>query len=125
MDNAVKSRLQSVQFGQAQTYKNIVILPLIGPADGNFQYRTLGDALATSNLVITEVSDAGSAPELLVTNRGDTPILLVDGEELAGAKQNRVLNTSILIKAISETKIPVSCTEQGRWAYASKVFSES
>ena len=48
MENAVKSRLQSVQFGEVQTYKSIVIVPLIAPADGMFQYRTLGEALATS-----------------------------------------------------------------------------
>ena len=125
MENAVKTRLQSVQFGEAQTYKNIAILPLIAPADGAFQYRTLGEALATWDIAITEVSAAGSVPELMVVNRGNKPVLLIDGEELAGAKQNRVLNTSILIKEVSETKIPVSCTEQGRWSYASKAFSES
>jgi len=125
MENAVKTRLQSIQFGEAQTYKNISILPLIAPADGTFQYRTLGEALATWDIAITEVSAAGSVPELMVVNRGNKPVLLIDGEELAGAKQNRVLNTSILLKEVSETKIPVSCTEQGRWSYASKAFSES
>jgi len=125
MENAVKSRLQSLQFGEVQVYKGIAIVPLIAPADGAFQYNTLGEALAAADLAITEVSAAGSVPELMVVNRSGKPVLLVDGEELAGAKQNRVLNTSILIKEISETKIPVSCTEQGRWAYTSKAFSES
>ena len=125
MENAVKSRLQSVQFGEAQTYRNIAILPLIAPADGAFQYRTLGEALATWDIAITEVSAGGSVPDLLVVNRGNKCVLLIDGEELAGAKQNRVLNTSILIKEVSETNVPVSCTEQGRWSYASKAFSES
>lgn len=125
MENAVKSRLQSVQFAEAQIYKNIAIVPLIAPADGTFQYRTLGEALATWDVAITEVSQAGSVPDLMVINRANKPVLLVDGEELAGAKQNRVLNTSILLKEVSETKIPVSCTEQGRWSYASKALSES
>jgi hypothetical protein len=85
----------------------------------------LSEALATSDIVITEVSAAGSVPELLVKNRSKTPVLLLDGEELAGAKQNRVLNTTILLKELSESRIPVSCTEQGRWSYASPSFGES
>lgn len=124
MENVVAGRLQSLQFGTVQRYKNIAILPLIAP-DGALHYRTLAEALATSDLTITEVSASGSVPELLVINRGKTPVLLIDGEELAGAKQNRVLNTSILLKELSETRIPVSCTEQGRWSYASPAFAPS
>ncbi len=125
MENAVQNRLQSVQFGKAQRYQNLAILPLIAPADGACQYRTLGEALAAWDLAITEVSEAGSVPNLMVVNRATQPVLLLDGEELAGARQNRVLNTSILIKGCSETRIPVSCTEQGRWAYTTRAFSES
>ncbi len=125
MENTVKSRLQSVQLGEAQVYKNIAIVPLLTSADGTYQYRTLGEALGAGDMTVTEVSAGGSVPELLVVNRGNKCVLLIDGEELAGAKQNRVLNTSILVMEASETKIPVSCTEQGRWSYASKVFSES
>jgi hypothetical protein len=125
MVNALENRLQSVRLVEPQIYKNMAILPVVAPGDGTFQYRTLGEALSTWDVSITEVCEAGSVPELLVVNRGNKAILLVDGEELAGAKQNRVLNSSILLKELSETRIPVSCTEQGRWAYSSKAFSES
>jgi hypothetical protein len=125
METTVKTRLKSIQLGQPQTYQGMALVPLIAPTDGSFQYLTLNEALATGDLIISEVSAAGSVPELMVVNKGNRPILLVDGEELAGAKQNRVLNTSILVKPASEIKIPVSCTEQGRWSYSSKNFGES
>lgn len=73
--------------------------------DGTFQYRTLGEGLASGDVSITEVSKAGSVPELMATNRGKLPVLLLDGEELVGAKQNRVLNTSILLRELSETRV--------------------
>lgn len=50
-------------------------------------------------------------------------MLLVDGEELVGAKQNRVLNLTILGGAGKSLPIPVSCVEQGRWSYRSREFA--
>ncbi len=76
-------------------------------------------------LSVAEVNEEGSVPELKVTNAADMSVLLLDGEELMGAKQNRVLNTSILLVVKSETIIPVSCTEHGRWSYSSPAFSDS
>ncbi len=46
-------------------------------------------------------------------------MLLLDGEHLEGAMQNRVLNVSVLAAARHDTVIPVSCVERGRWGYGS------
>jgi hypothetical protein len=64
-------------------------------------------------------------PQLKVINQSPDPLLILDGEELIGAKQNRVVNATLLLKARSETIIPVSCTEQGRWRHVSNAFSSS
>jgi len=89
------------------------------------RFITLRQALADGRALITEVSEGGSVPELRVVNKGDARILVLDGEELRGAKQNRVLSTTILIDKYSTLVVPVSCTEQGRWAYASREFAAS
>jgi hypothetical protein len=60
-----------------------------------------------------------------VTNDADRPLLLLDGEELVGAKQNRVLNTTVLVAAHATLRIPVSCVEQGRWSYRGRRFASS
>ena len=125
MADAVRSRLRSVEFGKPQIYETIAIVPLITRGDGKFQYRTLGESLSDWDIAVTEVSIAGSVQELMVVNHTTNPILMIGGEELAGAKRNRVLNTSILIKEDSKTTISVSSTEQGRWSYTSKAFRES
>jgi len=66
--------------------------------------------------------NVGSVPDLLVDNRGDVRVLFLEGEELIGAKQNRILNTSVLVPAHSKIKIPVSCVEPGALASPVSVF---
>lgn len=77
---------------------------------------------ASDRARVTEVSEAGSVPFLQVANGADRPLLLVDGEELIGAKQNRILNTTVLVAAHAEVTIPVSCVERGRWGYRGREF---
>ena len=57
-------------------------------------YGTLAEALRYGVIVVTEVNAGGSIPDLKVINNADSSVLLLDGEELKGAKQNRVLNAS-------------------------------
>lgn len=117
--------LETIQFGTLQLFSNMVVVPLFTTLQSAINYLTLQQAFDQQKLKITELSESGSVPELKVTNLGELPVLLLDGEELMGAKQNRVLNTTILLKPNSETVIPVSCTEQGRWGYSSREFSSS
>ena len=125
MDQIVSNFLAKLEFGDLKIFNNMGVIPLFTAVNHGPEYLTMQEALEKRFLSITELSQSGSVPELKVLNRAKIPVLLLDGEELAGAKQNRVLNTSILLKENSETVIPVSCTEQGRWAYASREFALS
>jgi len=125
MDEIVLDCLASLELGELRVFENMGVIPLYSPMRGGPLYLALKEALEEGILVVGEVEEGGSVPELKVENRGERPVLLLDGEELHGAKQNRVLNTTILIPAKSELVIPVSCTEAGRWHYTSHHFEES
>jgi hypothetical protein len=93
----------------------MVVFPLFSKQSEGPEYLTMSDALEKGSLVIGEVSAGGSVPELKAVNKGREAVLMLDGEELVGAKQNRVLNTTIMVGPGSSVVIPVSCVEQSRW----------
>jgi hypothetical protein len=101
------------------------VFPLFGEPVSRVEYVLSGEAISTEKVNVTEVSHSGSVPDLLVENKGDIRVLFLEGEELIGAKQNRILNTSVLVAAHSKTKIPVSCVEAGRWGYRGRSFGSS
>ena len=117
--------LPRIRVGSAINHEALSVFPLFSEPNGFVEYRLCQDALADSTVAVEEVSDGGSVPELLVDNKGDSRVLFLEGEELVGAKQNRILNTSVLVPAHTKLKIPVSCVEQGRWRYKSRQFGSS
>lgn len=125
MEAIVKGSIEGIKFGELQVHGHVAVLPIIGSNGPGPDYLTMREAMEGRFLTVTEITEGGSVPELKVINQGEKPVLLLDGEELSGAKQNRVLNTTILLKEKSETVIPVSCTEHGRWSYQEAHFSES
>lgn len=125
MKTEIKTCLDTLRFGDSKSYRHITVIPLYGATNGAPPYIALADAMSAKTITVTEVSEGGSVPELLVNNESEIPVLIIDGEELLGAKQNRILNTTILLQEKSRTKVPVSCTESGRWVYDSAQFAES
>ena len=107
----------TLQLGEAVEHRGVVLAPLFPRRSPAAEYVTLDDALPLG-LRIDEVSESGSVPQLAVANPTDANVLLYDGEELVGAKQNRILNVTVLVAAKSTTPIPVSCVEEGAGAGA-------
>jgi hypothetical protein len=119
----IEQQLGQLGLGEVQWIHNLSVYPLLADEDSLPGYFTLDQALNNKQARITEVSEGGHVPELAFENLTDQPILLLDGEELVGAKQNRVLNITLLVLGGSKLVIPVSCVEMGRWSHTSHEFS--
>jgi hypothetical protein len=111
-----------LQLGDAAGHGAIAIAPLFPRQAPRAAYTTL-DAALPLGFRVTEVSAAGSVTQLAVHNPTDLDVLLYDGEELIGAKQNRILDVTVLVPAQASLTIPVSCVEQGRWKSRSAAFA--
>src|SRR5438067_10445976 len=100
--------LTQIQIGDPAEHENIVIAPVFPRRRPVADYVTLDQALPLG-FRVTEVDDAGSVPELLAHNPLEHDVLLYDGEELVGAKQNRIIGVTILAPARANMRIPVAC----------------
>src|SRR5688572_6635809 len=125
MNTLLADYISTITLGEPQRLRNLMVFPVFAANGHDREFLTLAEALQNNLVTLTEISQSGQVPHLKLTNAADVPVLLVEGEELIGAKQNRVLNTTILVNAKSETIIPVSCTEAGRWSYSSPLFKHS
>jgi hypothetical protein len=120
----IAHELGSITVGDPTHFGGLTIFPLFrnssAPADPG--YTLLEEAIGRGTAHVTELGAGGSVPELRFENLGEKPVLLLDGEELVGAKQNRALNLTILAPAKQVIVIPVSCVEAGRWHADSDTF---
>jgi hypothetical protein len=126
MESKMIDFIANIRWGEIKEFNNLAIIPLFaenGPKSPD--YLTMEDAINSRLLIIGEKNSGGSVPELIAQNLAEIPVLLLDGEEVIGAKQNRILNASILLAPKSTTVIPVSCVEAHRWNYTTENFGHS
>ena len=98
MQNIIQETIDSLSIGAAVEYGPMAMYPLLMRSDlasrSNLKYTNLEEVLRSEKAIIREVSGSGSVPELLFQNYSEWDILLVEGDHLVGAKQNRTLNLS-------------------------------
>jgi hypothetical protein len=107
---------KTLSFGEPMIVHGLGVIPVFNfSAPDIAEMVTLDHALGAGHMRVTETSEAGEVPFLLVENNGNHPVIILDGEELWGGKQNRIVNTTIIVLAHTTIKIPVSCVQKGRW----------
>jgi hypothetical protein len=116
------SRTLPFDLGEPRSFAGLTVFPLYPTETPALDYVGLDEA-AAQGLAVTEVDEAGSVPFLGLVNPLKHRVLLYEGEELVGAKQNRILEKTILVEADAKLKIPVACVEAGRWSYRSRRFA--
>ena len=117
----VNRLLDGLRLGEPQGRSKLQLVPLIKvePTRLHLDYVLVEEALARGLLNIIEEGRVG---EVRVSSSTDSHTLLLAGEELAGAWQDRILNVDVLLRPRGNTTIPVSCIEKGRWAGSSTSF---
>src|ERR1051325_1704152 len=117
------SFIKNLYTGEPVTVGQLKVTPVFIREDRALPFLEFEEALARGLVEVTEVSEGGSVPNLFVNNKAERDVIIVDGQLLVGAKQNRVVSTTIVVPAHTSVEIPVTCVEQGRWRYSSRNFS--
>jgi hypothetical protein len=113
MGNLFTQRCDTLWVEDALTHGALTVFPLSGVRYGAIAYTLLKDAVTQKTLQIAEMDNA-SVDTLMARNIGALPVLIVNGQELVGGKQNRIINSTVLVPT-GATALPVSCVEHGRW----------
>ncbi len=119
----IDSVVSTLAVGLESTFEHLTVFPLLGVPTAASPIQTLDEAIADGTLRVTEVTESGHVPEVKVANSGSLPVLIIDGEELVGAKQNRTVNLSLLVPPHATLIVPVTCVEAGRWRRSSTHFT--
>ncbi|MHB2018803.1 MAG: ARPP-1 family domain-containing protein [Candidatus Xenobia bacterium] len=109
--------LQSgIRLGDPMQHRSVTLFPIfpIHVSTPPFDYEVLDEAVRQVHVIISEKPGA-TVPELLLRNVGSTMVLGFEGQEVVGGRQNRILNTTVLVDSQREVALPVSCVEQHRW----------
>jgi len=117
--------LPTIRIGKPISHGSLTVFPLFCEDHRPIDYLLSDEAMGAGTVTVGEVTEQGSVPELFVENKGDRRTLFIEGEQLVGAKQNRILNTTVLVPAHAKLNLPVSCVEAGRWKRSSAFFTSS
>ncbi len=93
--------------------RNLVVYPLVFSEEGGDGVISLDEAMNRKTVELRDVLDVNS---IKVINTGNSPVLILEGESIQGARQDRIFNATSVVQVETEEILPVSCVEKGRWS---------
>lgn len=108
-----------------QNHENITVAQINYDTSKLDSIISLHEAFENKMLVAKELEEGERVNTIEFENLSESYIFILDGDILKGAKQNRVVNTSVLVAPKTKIILPVSCVEEGRWKYKSSRFQPS
>ena len=87
MKVALSKTLEQVEIKEAISHGSLRLFALTGGPSEEDGLTLLEDALEAGSFRLEELGESGSVPELRVINGGATAVLVLEGDELIGAKQ--------------------------------------
>ena len=112
------------RLGEPVSHAGLTVVPIFAGRDSSFEFLSLDEALA-AGMSVDEVDDVGRVESVRVTNPLAFDVLLYAGEEIAGAKQDRIFERTTLVPKQGSLEVAVFCVESGRWSYRSRRFRSS
>lgn len=106
-----KMKLPELHVGRGKQVGPLTVFPVWASTPGP-------DGLVSGTAAQVQVTERDGHPEvgqLVVTNTGSSPALLVEGELLEGGWQHRVLEHDVVLEAEMALIVAVACVESGRW----------
>src|SRR6266508_1459156 len=97
-----------IELGEPRARGALTLYPLVARGPAAPAYLSGPAAVAQGAVSVSELDGGASVPQLEVLVTARIPVLLLEGETLVGAKQNRTMNVSVLCPP-GRTVVPVSC----------------
>ena len=97
---------------------NITTFFLSSIEKNNNKYLSFSEAIAKNQVQISEVNKEGLLTKLSVSNKSSNNIIILNGELIIGTqiRQDRIVDSTVLIPGYATVLINTFCGEQYRWS---------
>src|SRR2546430_14796428 len=108
--STASTRTLPFELGSPRSFCGLTALPLFPARQPRLDYLGLDEAVARG-FAVSEL-DEGAVETLVVENTLGDCVLVYEGEELLGAKQNRIVQRWVLVGPKTIPKIPVNSLQR-------------